>query len=111
MGSKDGDGDGGQWRFYPPAMIRALAVVWLFSGLRHDEIMRLRVGCVRWQESPAGADGSAAPGRKICLLDVPVNKTGIAFTRRTIHSGAVVPASAGLTPASTVPPNVPRSLT
>ena len=62
-------------------MIRALAVVWLFSGLRRDEIMRLRVGCIRWQESPAGADGSADPRRKICLLDVPVNKTGTAFTK------------------------------
>jgi integrase len=79
--SKGGDGIGSPWRFYPPAMIRALAVVWLFSGLRRDEIMRLRVGCIRWQESPAGAEGSADPGHKICLLDVPVNKTGTAFTK------------------------------
>ena len=34
---------------YPVQCVRALAVVWLFAGLRSDEILRLRVGCVRWQ--------------------------------------------------------------
>jgi integrase len=29
--------------FYPLSMIRALALVWLFAGLRGNEIMRLRV--------------------------------------------------------------------
>lgn len=33
---------------YPLKMARALAMVWLFTGLRSDEIYRLRVGCVRW---------------------------------------------------------------
>ena len=32
-------------RFYPIEMVRAVAMVWLFSGLRSDEIVRLRVGC------------------------------------------------------------------
>ncbi len=32
---------------YPFEMVRAIAVVWLFSGLRNDEIRRLRVGCIR----------------------------------------------------------------
>ncbi len=62
---------------YPPALIRALSVVWLFAGLRGDEIRRLRVGCIRWHDS---ADDSSKP-RKICLLDVPVNKTSTAFTK------------------------------
>jgi hypothetical protein len=60
-------------------MVRALALVWLFAGLRGNEIMRLRVGCVRWnsitEEDPRRATGA------ICFLDIPVNKTGTAFTK------------------------------
>ena len=58
--------------FYPMEMIRALTVVWLFAGLRGDEIRRLRVGCVRWQQDNASS---------VCFLDVPVTKTGTAFTK------------------------------
>ena len=36
--------------YYPLPLIRALALTWLFSGLRSDEISRLRVGCIRWQQ-------------------------------------------------------------
>ena len=62
--------------YYPLAMIRALAVVWLFAGLRIDEIRRLRVGCICPQRPPLiRADG------RICLLDVPVNKTSTAFRK------------------------------
>jgi hypothetical protein len=53
-------------------MIRAVTVVWLFAGIRGDEIRRLRLGCVRWQEG----NGSA-----VCFLDVPVSKTATAFTK------------------------------
>jgi hypothetical protein len=42
--------DRDNWRHYPPEMIRALAILWLFGGLRRNEIMRLRTGCIRWQE-------------------------------------------------------------
>jgi hypothetical protein len=38
--------------------------------------VRLRVGCVRWQQSD-GAD----PVTPVCLLDIPVHKTGTAFTK------------------------------
>jgi len=58
--------------FYPMEMIRALTLVWLFAGLRGDEIRRLRVGCVRWQQDNASS---------VCFLDVPVTKTGTAFTK------------------------------
>jgi hypothetical protein len=37
--------------------------------------------CIRWQEGPAGGDGGADPGHGICLLDIPVNKTGTAFAK------------------------------
>ncbi len=59
---------------YPVELVRALAVTWLFGGLRSDEIVRLRVGCVRWQPRADGAD-------RVCLLDVPAHKTGAPFTK------------------------------
>ncbi len=69
---------------YPIELVRALTVLWLFAGLRSDEIMRLRLGCIRWQrEAGKGseqAEKTAAEGA-VCLLDVPVHKTGAAFTK------------------------------
>ena len=70
--------------YYPMELIRAVTLTWLFSGLRSDEIARLRVGCIRWQH-----DGQPVPGDSrdvladdaVCLLDVPVHKTGTAFTK------------------------------
>jgi integrase len=64
---------------YPLAMIKALALVWLFSGLRNDEIRRLRLGCIRWENSVQTEPDKAS--QKTCLLDVPVNKTNVAFTK------------------------------
>jgi integrase len=65
----------GPW--YPLELVRAVAVLWLFAGLRVDEILRLRVGAVRWQTDRAGADDQPA----VCLLDIPTNKTATAFTK------------------------------
>jgi len=69
--------------YYPIELLRALALVWLFAGLRSDEIVRLRVGCVRWQEDDAtiSATGEVLPRDAVCLLDIPINKTGTAFTK------------------------------
>ena len=61
--------------FYPIEMVRALGVLWLFGGLRRDEILRMRCGCIRWQIAEENG------GSRICLLDVPVNKTCTAFTK------------------------------
>jgi hypothetical protein len=72
------------WHYYPLGLVRALALVWLFAGLRVSEIRRLRVGCVRWQAHPPAPGeraGEAAAREAVCLLDVPVNKTGPAFTK------------------------------
>ena len=77
-GDPDAAGDG---HFYPAALVRALVVVWLFSGLRRDEILRLRVGCTRWHAADDGGEAEAGGKRRVCLLDVPVNKTGTAFTK------------------------------
>ena len=63
----------GESHYYPLSLVRALSVAWLFSGLRWDEIRRLRMGCVRWQEN--------APGERVCLLSIPVNKTSTAFSK------------------------------
>ena len=61
--------------FYPPSMVRAVTIVWLFSGLRMDEIRRLQLGCTwrQWSQTP--------PISGVCDLHVPVNKTSLAFTK------------------------------
>jgi hypothetical protein len=59
-------------------------VTWLFSGQRSDEIVRLRVGCIRWQhhDTPIASDAADVLARDaVCLLDVPTHKTGTAFTK------------------------------
>lgn len=68
---------------YPLGLLRALAAVWLFAGLRADEIVRLRVGCARRQRGAAtvAATGETLPGDAVCFLDVPTNKTATAFTK------------------------------
>jgi integrase len=63
---------------YPLKLVQAVAAVWLFSGLRRNEITRLRLGCIRWQQ-PDKSVGNAAD--VTCMLDVPVNKTNVAFTK------------------------------
>jgi hypothetical protein len=65
-------------------LIRALVVTWLFAGLRSDELVRLRVGCIRWQQSigsPAAAQLHSPGDDAACLLDVPTHKTGASYTR------------------------------
>jgi integrase len=57
---------------------------WLFSGLRSDEIARLRMGCIRWQHDgfPIPGDSDEVLARDaVCLLDVPTHKTGTPFTK------------------------------
>jgi integrase len=61
--------------FYPIELVRAVAHLWLFAGLRSDEIHRLGVGCIRWQSEIGD------PGSPLCLLDVPTCKTATAFTK------------------------------
>jgi site-specific recombinase XerD len=68
--------DGVQGHAYPIEYTHAVALVWLFAGLRSDEISRLRVGCVRWQEPT-----SSEMKDRVCLLDIPVNKTKTDFSK------------------------------
>jgi len=60
---------------YPLELVQAVAVVWLFAGLR--------VGCVRWQREDVTVPetGELLPREALCFLDVPVHKTGAAFTK------------------------------
>ncbi len=73
----------GKALIYPLEMVRALAVVWCFAALRSDEIVRLRVGCVRWQyeDVMVPETGEILPKDAICFLDIPVNKTMTAYTK------------------------------
>jgi Phage integrase family len=68
---------------YPLEMVKAIVIVWLFCGLRRNEISRLRVGCIRWQSNHGLLleIDAMPPNDAICLLDVPTNKTGTAFTK------------------------------
>jgi integrase len=55
---------------YPFELVRAVAVVWVYSGLRTDEIVRLRVGCVRWQREDVTVPetGEVLPREAVCFL-------------------------------------------
>jgi len=68
---------------YPVELCKALAVTWLFAGLRNNEILRLRLGCIRWQREDVSvrSSGETLAGGTVCMLDVPVNKTSTAFTK------------------------------
>ena len=65
---------------YPFELVRAVTVMWLFSGLRSNEVARLPLGCIRWQQATDQKANASDPAR-ICLLDVPVHKTGTSFTK------------------------------
>jgi integrase len=73
--------------FYPLELVRAIAVVWCFAALRCDEVVRLRVGCIRWQREDAmiPETGEILPKDAVCFLDIPVNKTSTAYTK-PVHS-------------------------
>lgn len=68
---------------YPVAFVRALAAVWVYSGLRSDEIIRLRLGCIRWQHEhmTIPETGEVLPKDTTCFLTVPTNKTGGTFQK------------------------------
>jgi integrase len=60
--------------YYPLEMVKAVTIVWLFCGLRMDEIRRLRVGCVLFSKAPEDVTA-------VCTVAVPANKTTAAFTK------------------------------
>jgi hypothetical protein len=82
--------------YYPMALIRALTLTWLFSGLRSDEISRLRVGCVRLlprRGHPGFQPQRADPGM-VDLEIVPEKAgqgAGQAPQRRVVDRGLAFP--------------------
>lgn len=94
-----------QLGMYPFELIQAVATTWCLSGLRGDEIRRLRVGCVRWRMEDSLASESADPLPKdaLCFLSVPVNKSGTGFTK-PVHwiVGKRIQAWERLRPAQTL---------
>lgn len=70
-------------RRYPLALYRALALLWVTSARRTNELLRLRVGCVRreWAATMLDETGQplAAGDGELCYLHVPPNKTSGAF--------------------------------
>jgi integrase len=68
---------------YPLEMVRAIAMVWCLAALRSDEIVRLRLGCIRWQyeDVMVPATGELLPKDAVCFLDIPVNKTTTSYTK------------------------------
>jgi integrase len=55
---------------YPIEMTRALVITWLFAGLRRNEIVRLRVGCIRWQKEDVTVPGTGdtLPANAVCSM-------------------------------------------
>jgi integrase len=70
-------------RAYPLELVRALAITWVYSGLRSNELVRLRTGCIRWQheEVTVAETGERVSGAAFCFLTVPVNKTYTSFAK------------------------------
>jgi integrase len=69
---------------YPIDFVKAVAIAWLSTGLRSDELVRLHVGCIRWQQrngSPGAASAHAHGDDATCLLNVPIHNTGANFTK------------------------------
>lgn len=74
-----------QVSMYPIAMVRAITITWLFGALRNNEIVRLRVGCTRWQREDIIVPDTRqiVPKDAVCWLDVPVTKTSAQYTKPT----------------------------
>jgi integrase len=68
---------------YPLEMLRALAAVWCGAALRTSDIVRLRVGCVRWYHDDVPLPGSNEILAKdaVGLLEVPANKTSTTYIK------------------------------
>jgi integrase len=62
---------------FPYEMVKAIAIAWLFCGLRPIELHRLRLGCIRWPR----ANEPQVAANPICYLEVPPSKKHMAYTK------------------------------
>ena len=70
--------------WFPMELVRAVAVAWLFSGCRSDEVERFEVGCVYLDHTMATNDGSEDLQDQVveqAMLRVPVSKTRGEFVK------------------------------
>jgi integrase len=69
--------------YYPLAMVRALALLWCYGALRVNEILRLRVGCIRRQKEDViiVETGERLPKENTCFLTIPFDKGTPAFSK------------------------------
>ncbi len=68
---------------YPLRMVQAITITWLFAGIRNNEIIRLRTGCIRWQKDDVVIPGynQVVPKDAVCYLEIPVNKTSPGYIK------------------------------
>ena len=68
---------------YPLVMVQAITITWLFAGIRNNEIIRLRTGCIRWQKDDIVIPGynQVVPKDAVCYLEIPVNKTSPGYVK------------------------------
>ena len=68
---------------YPLSMVQAITITWLFAGIRNNEIVRLRTGCIRWQKDDVVIPGfnQIVPKDAVCYLEIPVNKTSPGYVK------------------------------
>ena len=68
---------------YPIEMVRAFVITWLFAALRMNEILRLRIGCIRWQRADVAIPQTeeSVVSDAVCFIDIPVNKTSTEYTK------------------------------
>ncbi|MER5346743.1 hypothetical protein ABT030_41950 [Streptomyces mirabilis] len=67
--------------YYPVEMVG----VWLFGGCRVDEIRRLELDCVTWDQA---TDDTTGEPFTICLPHIPQNKTSRPFNKPVDRSSA-----------------------
>ena len=68
----------------PAAMARAIAVAWVFSGCRGDEIRRFHLDCIYMEDVPEQVDagtGEVSPAFRQAMLRVPAGKTRGEFVK------------------------------
>src|SRR5258708_29788975 len=78
--------------WYPLEMVRAMVVVWLFAGLRSNEIQRLRVGCASFQREDRSEEHTSelqSPDHLVCRLLLEKKKKEC--TEPTTSSSSPIP--------------------
>jgi integrase len=69
--------------YYPLPMVKALALLWCYGALRVNEILRLRVGCIRWQREDViiPETGERLLKEATCFLTIPFDKRTPVFSK------------------------------